>query len=797
MAPTPQAFYRLWQDNAIREKFFELLDKEDICAVRLANSACCNLVTKRLFLRTHLTFTANTFTKPQRVQALSRIGHHVEHLTFYFAHSDATFLPPLIHPESGREICFLYTPHTSMASALSRPKYANTELGEILTQQYPPLFHAASNVPSFINAMKHLPNIRHVTIKTPGQDPKERYRRGIVDYALMSLRISLERAPLTKLNKLSLSGVHASSFNYLRHLPGFGASPSALRRWRQIKKLNISVDSWDFYGPSRGLDHLKIIDDYIRTFAPQLEKFSFTWLGRRGPCPLALSGDPLFAPPRNTKKLFNEVTGPMSPLPPSPPRMPLVMPRLRSMAVRNATMNAPQLQGLIRGHKTTVREFDFENVALIKGGTWDDALAPLTDGSSDSWSRYSLSGSESSFRPSTARSAGSGSAVASSLEDVQLPASSAAAAAASKELFDVDLDGMVFGGANDVDALEAGVEQWARGVTAAAQTGSMVASIPESIQESIPEVDEEIKEDDGGLASDIEAARQASLGFSTKLKKRRIRKKRSKKHHSHDGEAEDDDEHRSERRERRKEKEKDKEGEHRHDRSSSRHKRSRSDETSNRTHSRDRSHSRRGHHRHHRHHSEEIPELPPMPEVIGTDDEGYYRPITPRPQLSITAPILNPDPLPLLLQPTVYDPSKTGPMFSISEVESVHDGLSSVQRTIEADLLAEAQEAAARSSALQRAKDTVLAKLSREFCKRKASGSHSKDSAAVVAGLSALTIGRNNSVANGLNCASTSSMGFRIREGLFGRSMANVAIAPDHRSLESQSALVPLMFSRS
>jgi len=186
-----------------------------------------------------------------------------------------------------------------------------------------------------------------------------------------------------------------------------------------------------------------------------------------------------------------------------------------------------------------------------------------------------------------------------------------------------------------------------------------------------------------------------------------------------------------------------------------------------------------------------------MPEVIGTDDEGYYRPITPRPQLSITAPILNPDPLPLLLQPTVYDPSKTGPMFSISEVESVHDGLSSVQRTIEADLLAEAQEAAARSSALQRAKDTVLAKLSREFCKRKASGSHSKDSAAVVAGLSALTIGQNNSVANGLNCASTSSMGFRIREGLFGRSMANVAIAPDHRSLESQSALVPLMFSRS
>ncbi|KAK0614047.1 hypothetical protein B0T14DRAFT_294071 [Immersiella caudata] len=788
MAPTPQAFYRLWQDETIREKFFELLDKEDICAVRLANSACCNLVTKRLFLRTHLTFTANTFTKPQRVQALSRIGHHVEHLTFYFAHSDATFLPPLIHPESGREICFLYTPHTSMASALSRPKYANSELGEILTQQYPPLFHAASNVPSFINAMKHLPNIRHVTIKTPGQDPKERYRRGIVDYALMSLRISLERAPMTKLSKLSLSGVHPSSFNYLRHLPGFGSSPSALRRWRQIRKLNIAVESWDFYGPSPGLDHLKIIDDYIRTFAPRLEKFSFTWLGCRGPCPLALAGDPLFAPPRSTKKLFNEVTSPMSPLPASPPRMPLIMPRLRSMAVRNATMNAPQLQGLIRGHKTTVREFDFENVALIKGGSWDDALAPLTDGSTDSWSRYSLSGSESSYRPGTSRSAGSGSAVASSIEDVQLPASSAAAAAASKELFDVDLDGMVFGGANDVDTLEAGVEEWARGVTAAAQNGSMVASIPE--------LDEAMDEDDGGLASDIEAARQASLGFSTKLKKRRIRKKRSHKHSSREDVREDDEDRKSERRERKKEKEREKDK----DRSRSRHKRSRSDETSNRSQSGDRSRSRRGHRRHRRHRSEEIPEVPPMPEVIGTDDEGFYRPVTPpRQQLAITAPILNPDPLPVLLQPTVYDPTaKTLPLFGISEIEPSHeDGLSSVQRTIEADLLAEAQEAAARSSALQRAKDTVLAKLSREFCKRRPSGggAHKNDSAAVVAGLSALNLGVSHALP--ANCASTSSMGLRIREGLFGRSLANVSIAPDHRTLESQSALVPLMFSRS
>ncbi len=55
------------------------------------------------------------------------------------------------------------------------------------------------------------------------------------------------------------------------------------------------------------------------------------------------------------------------------------MPRLRYMQVRNATMNAPQLSALVRNHKATVREFDFENVILINGGSWDEALAPLSD----------------------------------------------------------------------------------------------------------------------------------------------------------------------------------------------------------------------------------------------------------------------------------------------------------------------------------------------------------------------------------------------------------------------------------
>ncbi|KAF5651189.1 hypothetical protein F52700_94 [Fusarium sp. NRRL 52700] len=428
---TEQLFLAILRSDHIKDSLLPHLSSNDLCNIRQSSSACCNLLTKRIFTRLHVSFSASTFTKSARVAALARIGHHIEHLTFYFPHSEATFLPPLIHPVSGNEICFLYTPHTSMGSVLSRPKYANAELGDILTQQYPPLFHAATNVPSFINAMRSLTNMRHLTIRCPGQDPRERYRRDIVDYALISLRISLERAPLEKLHKLSLSQLHPAAFNYLRYVNGFGTVPSAGRRWRQINKLSISVDAWDFYGTSPGRDHLKILDEYVRTFAPNLEKFAFTWLGRKGPCPVALASDPLFSPPRASKKLFHEVTSPMSPLPETPGKGAIYFPKLRYLQVRNAVMNAPQLSNLINSHRPTVKEFDFESVVLADNGNWDDVLAPIdTD---DSWSRSNSMAAQSEY------------SLVTSPSSEHLPSPSAAVTAASRELFDMDLGGFPFG----------------------------------------------------------------------------------------------------------------------------------------------------------------------------------------------------------------------------------------------------------------------------------------------------------------------------------------------------------------
>ncbi|KAI0406003.1 hypothetical protein F4802DRAFT_606527 [Xylaria palmicola] len=677
MAPGPQLFYCLWQDSRIREALFEELPKEDICNVRLASSACCNLVTKRLFLRTHLTFTANSFTRQPKIQALSRIGHYIEHLTFYFPHSNATFLPPLIHPQSGREISFLYTPHTSMGSVLERPKFANEGLGEILTSQYPPLFHAASNVPSFINAMKHLINIRHLTIKTPGQDPKERYRRDIVDYALISLRVALERAPMKKLNKLSLS-VHPSAFLYLRPVQGFGCSPSAGRRWKQIRKMHINVDAWDFYGPSPGLDHLKIIQDFLHNYSASLEKLSFTWYGRKGPCPIALAADPLFAPPRNSLKLYRELTSPMSPLPPVPPRKPVVFRKLRYLAVRNTTMNAAQVADLVASHQHCVREFDFENSVLISDGSWDDALAPLMNTNSHGgyWTRHSMATVTELTSVQSIRGP----------QDLCSPEPSAAVAAVARDLYNTDFDGA---------EAEAEYEEHSDGF--------------------------DIEHD-----SDVEAARMASLSAANKTKKRTVTKRRRKRKPGHERREEKGEErHHHRGRQHR--------GRHRqrsHGSIEEPHERPRKPlhhhpeppqltmphqppygglfgEVDSVYSSDSRrlfgevvplSRSRSG--------SE--PDLSHSPSDDADSGDDYFRPQTPTtPEMKISAPILNTSPnMPTLLQPTVYDPTA-----------ELCSEITAVQRDLEAEekhrLVAE--DAEMQTSALRRAKELVLTRLGKEF----------------------------------------------------------------------------------
>lgn len=150
MKTISQALLSLWQDKNIPEIILNLFlfFKENISTVRLAFPAFCKVVTKRVSLRANVTFDPNTFTKQFKIQALSSISHHIEHL-IYFSHADATFSPPITHPVTGRDTSFLYTPNTSTAAIT----FGESDLRKTLTDQNPPLFHAASNVPSIINAM--------------------------------------------------------------------------------------------------------------------------------------------------------------------------------------------------------------------------------------------------------------------------------------------------------------------------------------------------------------------------------------------------------------------------------------------------------------------------------------------------------------------------------------------------------------------------------------------------------------------------------------------------------------------
>lgn len=778
MATMPQAFFCLWQDENIRETLFELLPKDDICNVRLASSACCNLVTKRLFLRTNITFSANTFTKQSRIQALSTIGHHIEHLTFYFPHSDATFLPPLIHPETGREISFLYTPHTSMASVLARPKFANSELGEILTQQYPPLFHAASNVPSFINAMRHVPNIRHMTIKTPGQDPKERYRRDIVDYALISLRISLERASLPKLMKLSLSSVHPSAFTYLRSIPGFGCTPSAGRRWKQIRKLHISAEAWDFYGPSPGLDHLKIIEDYIRNFSDCLEKLTFTWLGRKGPCPIALAQDPLFAPPRSSQKLFNEVTSPMSPLPPAPSRKPIKFRKLRNLSIRNATMNAPQVAELISYHQQNMREFDFENVVLINDGNWEDALAPLMDDTSRSehWTRNSTAGTFSEAASLYSRP---------TYDEMSL--ASPDVASFTDEIMSVDhidgLEGLSFYKEATEVAYRAPSEASYQAPTEVAyQAPSEVSyQAPSEVTEIMYQEPEQYD-----LPSDLESARQASI-CSSSVKGKRLTKRRRRRKPGHEREEAIDETREEEPHTPKASRfwSRNKSAASQLERPHDLEPHSPPKEPPRPVHYRSRStlfgevnsiHSSAS--------SQRLPyadlespsasttrlfgEVTPAlslssshtPTDAGSIDD-YFRPITPilESEMEVSAPILNTQPsMPALLGAAVYDPTA-----------ELCGEISAVQRDLEAEeahrILAENPDM--RMAALKKAKDAVMAKLTDQFG------------------------GPKKPAPNTVTPQEMAAMGVRFQERLFGRSGT-----PPLKTFEQQEMDVPILFTR-
>ncbi|EGE85369.1 hypothetical protein RJZ56_005745 [Blastomyces dermatitidis] len=402
------AFFQFWWTDLTRDAFLACLPKEDLLSMRLVCHDFAYRTAPVLFAEVDVEFRNGIFTRPARMAALERIGSCIKSLNFNIPHSPETFLPPLLDPVTGEERTFVYEPQVyascPAASRLSFPRYGTWEMTELLTRQYPPLFHAVTNVPSFIRAFNAMTSLRHLKVSCNGQGAGHRYRRSVVDYALISLRIAIEQAPLKSLDTLSLLPIHPGALLYLRPNMGFGASPSSRKRWAQIRKLSIEMDSFpydtdnvtattttspinttptstrtsssgssnSFKKTNRPKDHLKLLHSYLQSF-PTLTHITFRWRGTQGPCPLSLSTEPCLQP---------TATEPASTLCPKrcpAPLQPLSFPHLLYAEIENALLDAAQVSAFILEHRQTLGEFYFENTSLRDGGTWDEALAPLTE----------------------------------------------------------------------------------------------------------------------------------------------------------------------------------------------------------------------------------------------------------------------------------------------------------------------------------------------------------------------------------------------------------------------------------
>jgi hypothetical protein len=304
---------------------------------------------------------------------LKKIGHHVKNLTFRMPHTSETFLPPLLDPLTGEQRSFTYVPQVerplSSSGQAKQPKYGSQEMNNMLVEQYPPIFHAATNIPAFTRAFSSMPNLAHIEISCPGQDAYQRYLRSTVDYALISLRIAIERSPLYELEKLSLDSIHPSALFYLQPIMGIGSSPGSNRRWAQIRSLDVQMISFPFDDPNR-TEHLRILHAYLRAFSLNLTDLSFCWIGKsKGPSPLSLDREPVLQPPSQPS------TPERTEAPPRSPRA-LRFRSLRNLVLENAIMDSSQVATFISRHRRTLVEFSFEEITL-RSGDWDHALEPL------------------------------------------------------------------------------------------------------------------------------------------------------------------------------------------------------------------------------------------------------------------------------------------------------------------------------------------------------------------------------------------------------------------------------------
>lgn len=357
-------FLKFWLEDKCRDAFLSFLPKKDLANLRLACHDSSVRAAPALFSDLKITFKASTFTKPARLAALDRLGFYVKTLTFDVPHTSETTLPPLIEPETGEELSFTYTPQVEAPTA-TRPKYGDLGTTEILTRQWPTLFHAATNVPAFIRAFSAFVNLSHLKVSCPGYETTMQNQRTIVDYALISVRIAVERTCLNGLEQLTLAPIHPGGLLYLSPVLGYGATPRSASRWRRIKSLSISMHRSNSETMANDSHSFKLLQTYIRNFQSNVTTFKFAWLGDKGPMPTRRS--------RPTTTILDETR-----LSDAKPKQlsPLHFPKLEYAEFENCRASSRSIRDFAEAHQQFLAELNLEDMELT-AGTWNEALAPL------------------------------------------------------------------------------------------------------------------------------------------------------------------------------------------------------------------------------------------------------------------------------------------------------------------------------------------------------------------------------------------------------------------------------------
>ena len=367
-------FLKFWLEDKCRDTFLSHVEEKDLASLRLACHDFSVRAAPALFNDLTITFRASTFTKPAKLAALDRLGFYVKTLNFVLPHTSEGFLPPLVDPETGEELSFTYTPQ-SVAPTTRRPKYGDIGTTEVLTRQWPTLFHAATNVPAFIRAFSAFFNLTRLKISCPGYQESQRYRRTAVDFALISLRIAVERNNLNTLDSLTLSPIHPGGIIHLSPLLGYGATPRSASRWSRIRHLTIHACSLPTGKVEGEPDHTKLLQTYIRNFQRNLTTFNFRWIGSKGPIPIRRPVMPanLAGEHPSARATGNRLVPAQKPKTAAA----LQFPSLRHAEFENMKATASDISSFASRHKRTIEEINFEDIELTSG-TWDEALAPLT-----------------------------------------------------------------------------------------------------------------------------------------------------------------------------------------------------------------------------------------------------------------------------------------------------------------------------------------------------------------------------------------------------------------------------------